>query len=117
MRSSMKAASVCCLALLTGAALGGGGVAVKIANDGTEDVMVTVYDRSVNPSRVVLANERINGFALVPIFLVGDGTGKAKVSWTATSIDAVTPRCGHADTVADNGGTVNVHANTECSGA
>jgi hypothetical protein len=39
-----------CLPLfLAGTALSGEGVDVKITNDGTEDIVVTVYDMSTNP--------------------------------------------------------------------
>jgi hypothetical protein len=47
-----------------------GGVDVKIVNDCTEDVVVTVYDMSTEPRSVVLAHERINGFTTVPLSLV-----------------------------------------------
>lgn len=68
--------------------------------------IVTVYDRSIDPARVVLANERINGFASVPIHLPGDGTGRAELSWTAASVDSLTPKCGHADEVVSDGAAV-----------
>ncbi|HEV7610327.1 MAG TPA: hypothetical protein VGO37_00445 [Steroidobacteraceae bacterium] len=118
MRSPVKAALIlsCVALLLAGSALGGAGIAAKIANDSTDDILVTVYDRSMSVQQIVLTNERVNGFASVPITLVGDGTGKAQVSWTATSIDSVKGRCGHGDAVLSNGGTVNVHADSSCSG-
>ncbi len=116
MRSSMKAVLIlsCLPLLLAGTALGQG-VDVKITNDGTEDILVTVYDRATSPERVVLANARINGFTSVPISLVGDATGRASLSWTATSADPVSPKCGHADTVVGNAASVNVHADSSCS--
>jgi hypothetical protein len=92
----------------------GEGVEVKITNDGTQDIVVTVYDRNANPQRVVLANARINGFTSVPVSLVGDSTGRANLSWTATSTDAVFPKCGHADTVAGNTASVRVQADSNC---
>ncbi len=95
----------------------GGDIAVKISNDSTEDIFVTVYDRSIDPARVVLANERINGFASVPIHLLGDGTGRAKLSWTAASVDSLSPKCGHGDAVVGNAGSVNIHADANCSDA
>ncbi len=113
MRSPIKAASIlgCLPLLLAGTALGGDGVDVKITNDGTEDVVVTVYD--MNTQRIVLANARINGFTSVPISVLGDARGKANVSWTATSTDA--ERCGHAETHGlGNAASVNVHADSSC---
>lgn len=92
----------------------GEGVEVKITNDGTQDIVVTVYDMNTTPQRAVLANARINGFTSVPISLVGDATGRANVSWTATSIDPVFPKCGHADTVVGNTASVQVHADSNC---
>jgi hypothetical protein len=70
---------------------------------------------STNPQRLVLNNQRMNGFTSVPISLVGDGTGKATVSWTAVSSESISPKCGHADTVVSNAGSVIVHVDSSCS--
>jgi hypothetical protein len=101
--------------LLAGAALADDGVDVKITNDGTEDIVVTVYDLNTTPKRVVLANARINGFTSVSVSLVGDASGKASLSWTATSIDPTFPKCGHANSVVGNASSVTVHADSSCS--
>src|ERR1700689_1889874 len=56
------------LLLSSQAALGGlNGIDVKITNDGTENIVVTVYDTSTQPNSVVLAHQRINGFSTVPV--------------------------------------------------
>jgi hypothetical protein len=117
MRRLTKAALIlsCLPLLLVGTALGGEGVEIKITNDGTEDIVVTVYDMNTNPERVVLTNARINGFTSVPISLVGDASGRANLTWTATSTDAVSPKCGHANTVVRNAASVSVHADSSCS--
>jgi hypothetical protein len=102
--------------LFAGTALGGEGVQVKITNDGTEDIVVTVYDMNTSPERVLLENAHINGFTSVPINAIGDATGRANLSWTATSTDATSRKCGHDDTVSvNNDGSVNVHAESSCS--
>lgn len=102
--------------LLTGTALGGEGVQVKILNDGTQDIVVTVYDMNVRPERVVLENAHINGFTSVPINAIADAMGKARISWTATSTDGTSRKCGHDDTVSvNNDGSVTVHAEGSCS--
>jgi hypothetical protein len=102
-------------ALLAGTALADEGVTVKITNDGTQDIVVTVYDVNAGPGRVVLTNARINGFTSVPISVVGDATGKANLRWTARSTDSVSPKCGHATAHANNDDTVTVHADSSCS--
>jgi hypothetical protein len=91
------------------------GVSVKIVNDGTQDIVVTVYDVNAGAGRKVLTNERINGFTSVPISVVGDANGHANLRWTATSTDSVSRKCGHATAVVDNDGSVNVHADSSCS--
>ena len=106
--------SSCLPLLLTGAALGGEGVDAKITNDGTADIVVTVYDTSTSPERVVLSNTRIYGFTSVPISLAADATGRGSLSWTATSTDSVFRKCGHADTVVGDTASVNVHADSSC---
>jgi hypothetical protein len=101
--------------LLAGTALSDEGVSVKITNDGTEDIVVTVYDVNAGPGRRVLTNERINGFTTVPISVVADATGMANLRWTATSTDSSSPKCGHASAQVGNDGSVNVHADSTCS--
>ena len=97
-------------------AIGGEGVQVKITNNGTEDIVVTVYDMNTRPERVVLENARINGFTSVPISVIGDSTGRANISWTATSIDRNSPECGHDDQVAvGDSSSLSVHADSSCS--
>jgi hypothetical protein len=100
--------------LLFGAALAGEGVEVKITNDSTADIMVTVYDLNSVPKRAVLTNARINGFTSVPVSVVGDASGRAKLSWTATNVDTVSRKCGHDDATAETAGSVKVHADSTC---
>ena len=116
MSRKIKAALILALPLLMiGAALGGEGVQVKITNDGTQDIVVTVYDMNANPRAILLQNARINGFTSVPISAIADATGRANLAWTATSVDATSATCGHADTLGlANDSAVNVHADSSC---
>jgi hypothetical protein len=100
---------------LAATAQGDEGVAIKITNDGTEVIVVTVYDMSASPGRLVLANARINGFSSVPISVVADASGRAHLRWTATGTDPTFPRCGHANTTVGNADSVNVHVDSSCS--
>jgi hypothetical protein len=101
--------------LLAGTAWSGEGVEVKITNDGTEDIVVTVYDMNSSPGRMVLTNAHINGFTSVSVTLIADATGKANLAWTATSTDPAFPKCGHAHTVVGNAASVSVHADSSCT--
>ena len=83
-------------------------------NDGTEDILVTVYDMGTRPERIVFSNARINGFTSMPIFLFADADGKANLAWTATSADAMFPKCGHAKLEVANAASVNVQADSQC---
>lgn len=116
MNRNMKALFLVAMPLLlTGTALGGEGVQVKITNDGTQDVVVTVYDMNANPRAILLQNAHINGFTSVPVSAIADATGRANLSWTATSSDATSTKCGHADTLGlGNDSAVNVHADSSC---
>lgn len=108
------------LLLLSAAAAGGlNGVDVTIANDGTEDVVVTVYDTSTQPNgrpnAVVFARERINGFTRIPVSLTADPTGRANIAWTAVTADPRSRKCGHATQVGlTDSALVSVHADSEC---
>jgi hypothetical protein len=112
----VKVAMILAIPLLTaGAALGGEGVQVKITNDGTQDIVVTVYDMNIHPRRVLLQNARINGFTSVPVFAIADSTGRANLAWTATSADQTASKCGHAATQGiGNDAAITVHADSSC---
>jgi hypothetical protein len=108
--------SVLPLLLLGSTALGGDGVAVKITNDGTENIVVTVYDMTLGPNAVVLSHARINGFTTVPLSMVADQRGRANVSWTAVTAGSNARKCGHEDSVnLSNSSSVTVHADSSCS--
>jgi hypothetical protein len=116
MRGNIKAASILVLPLLmVGTALGGEGVQVKITNDGTQDIVVTVYDMNANPRVILLRNARINGFTSVPVSAIADATGRANLSWTATSTDATSAKCGHDTVALSNDSAVSVHADSSCN--
>jgi hypothetical protein len=94
----------------------GDGMAVKITNNGTDAVVVTVYDMSARPYRVVLLDARINGFTSVPVSVLTDATGKANLRWTATSVDARNHKCGQDSKIGlGDSDAVNVYADSECS--
>jgi len=108
-------ASAIPLLLLGGAASGGEGIQISIKNDGTDDILVTVYDTTVGPDTVVLAHARINGFSTVPLSVAPDATGRGNLSWTAVTADANGRKCGHADHVGlRDTASVTVHADANC---
>ncbi len=104
------------LLLASATALGGEGVAVNITNDGTDDIVVTVYDMTLGPNATVLSHARINGFTTVPVSVAPDPTGRAVLSWTAITADSATRKCGHEEGVAvGDSSSVTVHADSSCS--
>ncbi len=105
------------LLLVSAAAVGGlNGVDVTITNDGTEDVVVTVYDTSTQPNSVVLSHERINGFTQIPVSLSADESGRGNIAWTAVTADPNSRKCGHASTQGlTDSASVHIHADSECT--
>jgi hypothetical protein len=101
--------------LLTASSAFADGVPVTITNDGTEDIVVTVYDTTVGPRNVILS-QRMNSFSTVPLYMSPDSTGRANLSWTAVTVDPRDRRCGHADQqgVSDSA-QINVHADSACA--
>jgi hypothetical protein len=104
------------LLLLGSAALGGEGIQVSIKNDGTDDILVTVYDMTRGPNTAVISHARINGFTTIPLSVAPDASGHANVSWTAVTADANGRKCGHADQVGlSDSASVTVRADSNCS--
>jgi hypothetical protein len=81
----------------TAAAVADDAVTIRVYNDGADDIVVTVYDLNAQPPGAVLASQRINGFAWVPISVTADAVGSGHVKWTARTADASFHRCGYRD--------------------
>jgi hypothetical protein len=98
-------------------ALGDDGVSLNIANDGIDDIFVTVYDMNTKPYIPVMDHARINGFTKVPVFVTADDTGRANLYWSAISVDDRDRQCGHETKLGLNGDAlVSVHADSACGG-
>lgn len=107
---------IAALMLASGPALADDGVPIKITNDGTSDILVTVYDMSASPRRVVVAGQRINGFSSVPISVTAGADGMAHVAWIARSVDSSNRLCGQENDIRlNNDDSVHVHADAQCS--
>ena len=104
-----------CFVLGAGAALGSDGIAVKVTNDTSTNVVVTVIDMNANPEQSVISNETIYGFASLSIRVSPDASGYGHIRWTATSGDAGSRTCGHkeADRLSADS-VVHVSADNSC---
>jgi hypothetical protein len=90
-------------------------VTIKIRNDGSDDIVATVYDMNARPPGVAIANQRINGFAWIPVLVTAGNSGNAHVRWIATAGDASSRRCGQQDRRhLANDASVRVFANSRC---
>jgi hypothetical protein len=101
--------------ILAGVALGSDGIAVKVTNDTSSNVIVTVIDMNENPEQALISNQTIYGFASLSIRVSPDASGYGHIRWTATSGDAGSRTCGHKES--DRLGAdsiVHVSANNSC---
>ena len=103
------------LMLFSAIAVGDDGINLKITNDGTVDIFVTVYD--ANTHLPVAEHQRVNGFSATPVSASADASGLANISWTAIGVDDSDPHCGHgAASGLHADAVVNVHAGSDCPG-
>jgi hypothetical protein len=108
-------ASLSLMLLAATAATADDPVTLRIYNDDADDVVVTVYDMNAQPPEAVLANQRINGFAWIPVSVAAGAVGNGHVKWIARTASANFRRCGHQEMrgVA-NDSFVYVSANSSC---
>ena len=93
-----------------------GGFMLTINNNSSDNLLVSVYDMSVSPRQTVLSNRAIYGNASVTVSVSQDASGKGHVWWTAMSVDPDMRMCGKGDKAGlNNGDTVNVYADGDCS--
>jgi hypothetical protein len=114
-RTGLMAASLLAAMICSGAALADDGVPLKIMNDGTTDIVVTVYDLNASPRRIVVSGQRISGFSTIPISVTPGPDGMGNVSWTAITVDSDGRLCGRANRQSlANDTEIHVHADSPC---
>ena len=107
--------ALACLSMGNPSARADDTVSITIANDNTDDILVTVYDMNTSPHAKVLDGQRISGFASVPISVTAGAGGTGHVYWRATNLDPDSPRCGHRDKGGlANGDSVHASAHSQC---
>jgi hypothetical protein len=116
MRAIVRILLACAASMLAGpSAIAGSGLTVKINNDSTDTILVSVYDLNANGPQRVLSNEVINGNASVAVPIAADDQGHGHVSWRARTSDDDMRTCGSGDTGNLNDrDTVTVHADAAC---
>lgn len=110
--------TLACLALSFGvpAALGADGLMITINNDSSDNLFVTVYDRSLSPPQRVLSHTALYGNASITVSIAANRSGHGHLSWTAMTIDHDMRKCGHNErSHLNDGDTVNVHADGNCA--
>jgi hypothetical protein len=96
--------------------LGGDGLTITINNDSSDNLLVTVYDRSATPPQQVMSRTPIYGNASLTVSIAIDSSGHGQLSWTAMTADHDMRQCGHgAKANLNDGDTVNVHADSDCT--
>jgi len=93
-------------------ALGDGTLTIHVANDSTDSLLVSLYDRNLRRGQKVLTGQLINGNASISISISADASGQGHLYWTAMTVDQDMRRCGHGDRRGVNGGST-VHVNTD----
>jgi hypothetical protein len=86
------------LMLLVGAAaVADDSLTIRIYNDNADAIVVSVYDMNAQSPDAVIANQRVNGFAWIPISVTAGAVGKGHVKWIARNVDSSFHRCGYQD--------------------
>jgi hypothetical protein len=115
-RTGLVASGVLVGLLAGGSAFADDGVPIKITNDSTTDIVVTVYDLNASPRRIVVSGQRITGFSTIPISVTPGPDGMGHVSWTAITADGDGRLCGRANRQSiGNDAEIHVHADSPCS--
>jgi hypothetical protein len=103
------------LMLLAATAAIGDTLTIKVFNDGADAIVATVYDMNAQPPGTVILDQRIEGFAWIPVLVTAGAAGNAHVRWTARTADASFRRCGHHERRGlANDATVHISANSRC---
>jgi hypothetical protein len=101
--------------LVSAAAVADDPVMIRVYNDDADAIVVTVYDVNARPQGAVLANQRIDGFAWVPVSVTAGALGKGHVKWTARTADTGLDKCGYQEAHGvTNDAFLYIHADSKC---
>jgi hypothetical protein len=101
--------------LVSALAVADDSVMIRIYNDDADDIVLSVYDMNAEPPQAVIANQRINGFAWIPISVTAGAVGKGHVKWVARTVDPSFHRCGYQEMHGvENDALVYVSVNSSC---
>ena len=89
--------SLSLMLLISSAAIADDPVTIRIYNDGADDIVVSVYDMNALPPQAVIFNQRINGFAWIPITVTAGTVGNGDVNWIARTADRSFHQCGYQE--------------------
>ena len=104
------------LLLISVAAIADENLPITITNDNPGTILVTAYDMNLHPPVAIMKGQLINGFASVKISITPGATGYGHLSWTASTADTFSRRCGHRDrSWLQNTAVVHVYAKSLCN--
>jgi hypothetical protein len=90
-------------------------VTIRIYNDDAESIDLSVYDLNARPPDTTIVNQRVNGFAWIPISLTAGTIGKGHLKWTVRTVDPSFHRCGSQEVrEVPNDSFVYVFADSSC---
>ncbi len=96
-------------------AVGDDSLAITIVNDNPDTILVSAYDMNLHPPAAIITGQKINGFASIEISITPGAEGLGRLSWTASSADAFSRRCGHRDRSGlKNNAVVHTYAKSRC---
>ncbi len=72
-------------------------VMIRLYNDDPDEILLSVYDMNAQPPQAVIANQRINGFAWIPVLVAAGAAGKGHLKWIARTVDPGLRRCGNKE--------------------
>jgi hypothetical protein len=81
----------------SGPASAGDTVQLRLYNDASDSIVVTVWDLNGRSPGPAVVSERINGFAWIPVMVNAGVDGNGHIVWTARSGDETFLRCGQQD--------------------
>jgi|HubBroStandDraft_6_1064221.scaffolds.fasta_scaffold10756_4 hypothetical protein len=111
-----SALAYCLLASASVAAFAQDAFMITIRNDTSDNLLVTVYDQSTPPARVVISRRPLYGNASIAVLVGEDNSGKGHLYWSAMSLDSDMRMCGHNDNPnLNDGDTVKVYADSDCT--
>ena len=92
-----------------------GTITIHLVNDGTDNLVITVFDKNRRHRQMVLSGQIVYGNASIATSITANSSSQGHLAWRAMTTDRDMPRCGHGEVAhVNDGAKIRISPDSAC---